>query len=114
MTEKFKTFIVLELAEPMEGYFFTEPFSDKICKYFFKQLISAIQEMHKQKIYHMDLKPENLLFDKNFNLKISDFGTARIHHDVKSTIVKPCCIQTMENQNFDEVNPFLAPEIREK
>jgi len=41
-------------------------------------MISALSSMHTAKIFHRDLKPENLLFDKNFNLTISDFGFAKV------------------------------------
>ena len=32
--------------------------------------------MHKSGLAHRDLKPDNILFDKDFNIKIADFGFA--------------------------------------
>ena len=32
--------------------------------------------MHQEGVYHRDIKPANILLDKNFNLKICDFGHA--------------------------------------
>jgi serine/threonine protein kinase len=37
----------------------------------------GIEYLHKRGISHLDIKPENLLIDKNYNLKIADFGFAQ-------------------------------------
>ncbi len=39
-------------------------------------MIEGLDYVHKKGITHRDMKPENVLFDNNFNLKIADFGFA--------------------------------------
>jgi serine/threonine-protein kinase HSL1, negative regulator of Swe1 kinase len=43
---------------------------------YFQQIIGAIDYCHRFNIAHRDLKPENILLDKEFNVKIADFGMA--------------------------------------
>ncbi|KAI7866978.1 kinase-like domain-containing protein [Spinellus fusiger] len=42
----------------------------------FAQLISTVHYMHQKNIVHRDLKLENLLLDKDYNLVVTDFGFA--------------------------------------
>ena len=49
----------------------------------FMQVLLALNECHSSKdgtpvILHRDLKPGNLFFDKNNNVKLGDFGLCRI------------------------------------
>jgi serine/threonine protein kinase len=42
------------------------------------QICDALQYAHDQGVIHRDIKPENILLDKNGDVKIADFGIAKI------------------------------------
>lgn len=48
-----------------------------IVKRFMRQLLEGIKYCHSRRILHRDLKPQNLLINKDGNLKLADFGLAR-------------------------------------
>eukprot|EP00472_Partenskyella_glossopodia_P006305 CAMPEP_0197523702 /NCGR_PEP_ID=MMETSP1318-20131121/8583_1 /TAXON_ID=552666 /ORGANISM="Partenskyella glossopodia, Strain RCC365" /LENGTH=344 /DNA_ID=CAMNT_0043076479 /DNA_START=1 /DNA_END=1035 /DNA_ORIENTATION=- len=54
------------------------PFKASEIKCVMLQLLSALDHLHKNFIIHRDLKLANLLITKNGQLKIADFGLARI------------------------------------
>lgn len=49
---------------------------------FSAQIVKGLSYLHTNKIIHRDLKPENILLGPDANLKITDFGLARIMEEV--------------------------------
>ena len=43
-----------------------------------RQICAALHEAHAQGVVHRDLKPENVMLDKSGNVKVMDFGIARL------------------------------------
>lgn len=51
-------------------------------RYFVKQIISACQYLHNNKVIHRDLKLGNLFINDEMEIKIGDFGLAtRLDYD---------------------------------
>lgn len=47
---------------------------EDIARRLFRQIVSAVEYCHSINVVHRDLKAENILLDKDFNVKIADFG----------------------------------------
>ena len=91
--------LVLEFAKNGELFNFIAQggaLPEKVCRYYFKQIIEVLEYMHDQGISHRDLKPDNLLLDDNFSLKLADFGFSSS---------KPL------NETHKGTNGYKAPEI---
>lgn len=55
-----------------------QPLTEEHHCYFIHQLLRGLVYLHSASVVHRDLKPSNLLVNKNCDLKICDFGLARV------------------------------------
>ncbi|XP_034139448.1 uncharacterized protein LOC117590502 isoform X3 [Drosophila guanche] len=65
----------------------------------FTQLISAVNYCHLRGVVHRDLKAENVLLDKDMNIKLADFGFSN-HYEEGATLRTWCGSP-----------PYAAPEV---
>ncbi|XP_054851982.1 serine/threonine-protein kinase Chk2 isoform X2 [Eublepharis macularius] len=77
-------YIVLELMEGGELFdrvLHPPRLSEATCKFYFYQMLLAVQYLHERGIIHRDLKLENVLLsssEENCLIKITDFGQSKI------------------------------------
>ncbi|XP_047341487.1 serine/threonine-protein kinase tricornered-like [Impatiens glandulifera] len=74
--------------------------SEDAAKFYIAQSVLAIESVHKHNYIHRDIKPDNLLLDKNGHMKLSDFG-----------LCKPLDCRTLSTLKEDE--PMEDEDMKE-
>nr|XP_048286134.1 sperm motility kinase Z-like [Myodes glareolus] len=74
-----KTYIVMEYVAGKDLQMFlceVGYLKEQDAKPIFQQVVSAVHFLHQRRIAHRDIKLENVLIDRNGNVKLCDFGMA--------------------------------------
>ena len=76
----------------------------------FKQLLNALVYLQSKAVMHRDLKPDNILLDEYYNIKISDFGISALLYDLNQKNMKK---NPELYSNFTRVGrqDFVPPEV---
>ena len=57
--------------------------NEKLIRTYFRQLIDGLEYLHSKGVWHLDVKPDNLLLGDDFKLKIADFDLSYMKGDIK-------------------------------
>lgn len=82
-------YIVMELLESKTLKDYIEDngaMSNELTLKIAAQIASALEAAHKSHIIHRDIKPQNIVLNKNMVAKVTDFGIAKITNVPSSTI----------------------------
>jgi serine/threonine protein kinase len=101
-------FFALEFCEfgSFEKAFGNKTLPEKILKFYFWQALKALEYIHGQGCWHLDVKPGNLLLGESLDLKLADFGCA---------IMEPVTAGTLERvtvKNMSGTEGFRGPEVK--
>ena len=74
----------------------------------FREILNALIYLKNKKILHRDIKPDNILFDENYNAKLSDFGLCALY---KNIIEENDKIDENEEDNSDDEQKNIDNEL---
>ena len=71
-----------DLGDALHGR--KRPFAPGEVRAWFEQLAGALDYAHGQGVLHRDVKPGNILLDEHQKVRLSDFGIARMAHELRA------------------------------
>lgn len=83
--------------------------SEEESRFYIAESILAIESVHKVNYIHRDLKPDNILLDKNGHVKLTDFGLCK-HAEIRPSRMTE--INTTElSANFNQLKNVLDKRL---
>lgn len=64
-------------------YYCQKALPEMTARTYFRQMVQGIEDCHAHGVIHRDMKPQNMLMDANYQLKICDFGLSYLLADSK-------------------------------
>lgn len=100
-------YFAMELIEgaPLHAYATTQKLSKRQILALIQKLCSALHYAHENNVIHRDLKPSNILVTREGELKILDFGLARVTESER-----PWSVSTTMDGRVEGTPRYMSPE----
>lgn len=75
-----KLFLILEFCHGGDLSFYlarAKKFTEDVARLYLAEIFLAIEELHSHNIIYRDLKPSNIVLDKDGHCKLTDFGLSK-------------------------------------
>ncbi|WP_438037793.1 serine/threonine-protein kinase [Sorangium sp. So ce128] len=108
-------FLVLEYVEgtPLQDVIASAPLPARRALHIARQIASALEAVHAKGIVHRDVKPQNILLGARDQVKLIDFGLAKVNVELLSTESREAALKGQDLTAADQVLgtlSYLAPE----
>ena len=91
------------------SYYLKQPMPEKRCLELIREILEGLDYLHQHYLVHRDIKPDNIFFCKDGNLKIGDFGLVKSQRWLTSLSTVGTPGYWAPEMHFD-----AAPELRAK
>ena len=91
----------------------------EVARYFAASIVNGLEYLHNEGIVHRDIKPSNILLNNNYDVKLIDFGTAKIINCKDARILR--LLKEREDQEstflhhrkgtFVGTHEYISPEV---
>ena len=111
-TQQGLDFLVMEYVsgETLSRRIAVSPLSEKEVAGLGVQMAKALEEAHEHGIVHRDLKPANIAITSKGQVKVLDFGLAKLFDPGRGGLSAETLTQSIEEAHVAGTLPYMAPE----
>ena len=88
--------------------------SRKFIRFIFKQLLNGLKYLEMESVIHRDIKPDNIILDSNYKVKISDFGISALYKKTLGSDGNNADPDLFMKYSFVSREDFICPEIERR
>lgn len=103
--EKSQIYIVMELCQGSIKSLIKQhliKFSESTARDMLKDICKALTYIHRDKVVHLDIKPDNILYAKSEKYKLGDFGQTKLNYRIKEDGTKEGDLRYMAPELLDQ------------